>query len=224
MVTEGLYWLGLVDLGYLQPVTPAGGAAPANVVAVRLTDMGRWLLLGDPKPALPEEAGRVVIQPNFRIFAFDPIADRVLAQLDTFATRLNAERAIEYELSRETIYRALLAGQNVNQIKAWLVEVSGNPIPQNVERSLDEWQAAFRSNHHQTPRGGRTGGIAQSCKSTRCWRMSSIQSAILQRLSGTLVMVNAKKVDAVERAFFCPSTSCPRAAAGQKTPCGAALR
>ena len=37
VVTEGLYWLGLVDLGYLQPVTPAGGAAPANVVAVRLT-------------------------------------------------------------------------------------------------------------------------------------------------------------------------------------------
>ncbi len=159
VVAEGLYWLGLVDLGYLQPVTPAGGAAPANVVAVRLTDMGRWLLLGDPKPALPEEAGRVVIQPNFRIFAFDPIADRVLAQLDTFATRLNAERAIEYELSRETIYRALLAGQNVNKIKAWLVEVSGNPIPQNVERSLDEWQAAFDRNHHQAPRGRRTGGI-----------------------------------------------------------------
>ena len=31
---------------------------------------------------------------------------------------------------------------------------------------------------------------------------SSVQSAILQRLSGTLVMVNAKKVDAVERALL----------------------
>lgn len=200
VVTEGLYWLGLVDLGYLQPVTPAGGAAPANVVAVRLTDMGRWLLLGDPKPALPEEAGRVVIQPNFRIFAFDPIADRVLAQLDTFATRLNAERAIEYELSRETIYRALLAGQNVNQIKAWLIEVSGNPIPQNVERSLDEWQAAF---DRITIR--RHVAVVQAASPElidALLTVGSIQSAILQRLSGTLVMVNAKKVDAVERALL----------------------
>ena len=143
VVAEGLYWLGLVDLGYRQPQTQIGGAAPANVVAIRLTEMGRWLLTGGPQPAVPEEAGRVVIQPNFRIFAFDPIADRVLARLDTFATRLNAERAIEYEVTRDTIYRALLAGQNVNEIKSWLVGVSGNPIPQNVERNLDEWQAAF---------------------------------------------------------------------------------
>ena len=200
VVAEGLYWLGLVDLGYLQPVTPAGGAAPANVVAVRLTEMGRWLLLGDPQPALPEEAGRVVVQPNFRIFAFDPIADRVLAQLDTFATRLNAERAIEYELSRETIYRALLAGQNVDEIKAWLVDVSGNPIPQNVERSLDEWQAAF---DQITIR--RHVAVVQAASPElidALLAVSSVQSAILQRLSGTLVMVNAKKVDAVERALL----------------------
>lgn len=200
VVAEGLYWLGLVDLGYLQPVTPAGGAAPANVVAVRLTEMGRWLLLGDPQPALPEEAGRVVVQPNFRIFAFDPIADRVLARLDTFATRLNAERAIEYELSRETIYRALLAGQNADEIKAWLVDVSGNPIPQNVERSLDEWQAAF---DRITIR--RHVAVIQAASPElidALLAVSSVQPAILQRLSGTLVMVNAKKVDAVERVLL----------------------
>lgn len=200
VVTEGLYWLGLVDLGYLQPVTSTGGAAPANVVAVRLTEMGRWLLLGEPKPALPEEAGRVVIQPNFRIFAFDPIADRVLARLDTFATRLNAERAIEYELSRDTIYRALLAGKNVDEIKAWLVDVSGNPIPQNVERSLDEWQAAF---DRITIR--RHVAVVQAASPELIDALLAVESVnrvILQRLGDTLVMVNAKKVDAIERALL----------------------
>ena len=98
VLTEGLYWLGLVDLGYEEPVTPETSAAPAGAVAVRLTDMGRWLLLDGPMPEIPEEGGRVVVQPNFRIFAFDPISDAVLARLDSFASRQNAERAIEYEL------------------------------------------------------------------------------------------------------------------------------
>ncbi len=143
VLTEGLFWLGLVDLGYARPVTPGGGKAPDGLLAVRLTDMGRWLLLDGPAPAIPEETGRVVLQPNFRVFAFDPISDSVLARLDSFAVRLNAERAVEYEITRDSVYRAQLAGQDVGQIQAWLEQTTGAAVPQNVGRSLDEWQAAF---------------------------------------------------------------------------------
>ncbi|MGC8781936.1 MAG: helicase-associated domain-containing protein, partial [Anaerolineae bacterium] len=143
VLTEGLYWLGLVDLGYVRPVTPAGGAAPEGVQAVRLTDMGRWLLLDAEPPAIPAETGRVVVQPNFHIFAFDPISDAVLARLDSFATRLKAERAIEYELTVASVYRAQQAGQQVSEIIRWLEEVTGAPLPQNISRSLVEWQSAF---------------------------------------------------------------------------------
>src|SRR5512135_712587 len=101
--------------------------------------MGRWLLLGAEAPVIPAETGRVVVQPNFHIFAFDPIADSTLARLDAFATRLNAERAIEYELSRESVYRAQTAGMPVAAIRAWLEEVTEAPLPQNIARSLDEW-------------------------------------------------------------------------------------
>jgi hypothetical protein len=200
VVAEGLYWLGLVDLGYVQPASQSGGAAPDKVVALRLTDMGRWLLLDGPKPALPEEAGRVVVQPNFRIFAFDPIADSVLARFDTFAARLNAARAIEYEISRETIYRAMQAGQNVDAIKTWLVDVSGNPIPQNVERSLDEWQAAFE---RITIR--RRVAVLQAATPELLddlMALPIVKPAILRRLSATLVMVEASQVAAVERALL----------------------
>jgi hypothetical protein len=115
VLTEAPYWLGLLDLGYVlpgnpSPVQPAGGRAPAGAVAVRLTDMGRWLLLGETAPVIPAETGRVVVQPSFHIFAFDPIADSTLAHLDGFATRLKAERAIEYEITRESVYRAQLGG------------------------------------------------------------------------------------------------------------------
>ena len=66
-----------------------------------------------------------MLQPNFRIFAFDPISDSVLARLDSFAVRLNAERAIEYDITRESVYRAQLAGQTAGEIKAWLEQVTG---------------------------------------------------------------------------------------------------
>jgi hypothetical protein len=88
----------------------------------------------------------------------------------------------------------------VNKIKAWLVEVSSNPIPQNVERSLDEWQAAF---DRITIR--RHVSVVQAASPElidALLAVPSVQSAILQRLSGTLVMVNAKKVDAVEQALL----------------------
>ena len=57
VLTEGLYWLGLVDLGYAQQVTPQGGNAPAGLLAVRLTDMGCWLLAGDPSRPSPKRPG-----------------------------------------------------------------------------------------------------------------------------------------------------------------------
>jgi hypothetical protein len=116
--SEGLYWLGLVDLGYGQAVTPAGGSAPDGWSAVRLTDMGRWLLLGGPQPAIPEESGRVVLQPNFHVFAFDPcLRQRVWRAWTASLTRLNAERAVEFEITRDSVYRSQLAGQSVAAIK-----------------------------------------------------------------------------------------------------------
>ena len=143
VIAEGLHWLGLVDLGFDREYTPAGGEPRPPLAAVRLTEMGRWLLLDGPQPAIPVETGRVVLQPNHRIFAFDPISEAVLARLDSFATRLNAERAIEYELGQASVYRAQLEGQSVAEIKGWLEQVTGAALPQNVSRSLDEWGAAF---------------------------------------------------------------------------------
>ena len=200
VLTEGLYWLGLVDLGYAQPVIPQGGNAPAGLLAVRLTDMGHWLLAGGPEPTIPEETGRVVVQPNFRIFAFDPISDAVLARLDGFATRLNAERAVEYELSRESVYRAQLAGQGGGSIHAWLEQVTGAALPQNVSRSLDEWQAAFeRIVVH--PRVGWL-EVASPELADAVLADPRLAAAIVKRATPTGLIVRSDQVDALERALL----------------------
>lgn len=202
VLSEGLYWLGLVDLGYARPVTTVaqGGAAPEGVAAVRLTDMGRWLLLDGPAPEIPEESGRVVVQPNFRIFAFDPISDAVLARLDSFASRQNAERAIEYELTRETLYRAQLAGQGAGQIQAWLEQVTGAPLPQNVARSLAEWQAAFERITVRSRVGwveAAAPELIDALLSDRRWK-----KAIVKRATPTGLIVRADQIDELEQALL----------------------
>ena len=213
MLVEGLYWLGLVDLGYAFPATQNGGTAPAGLSAVRLTAMGRWLLLGEKKPEIPAETGHVVVQPNFHIFAFDPIADSVLAHLDSFAGRLNAERAIEYEITHEWIYRAQSAGMTVPELQAWLEEVTGAPLPQNVARSLEEWQAAFERILVR-PQVALLQAAAPELIASLC-ADPVLNRAIIKQVSPTAVLVRPEQVDLLERALL-SAGSCPHAAAVRK--------
>ncbi len=200
ILTEGLHWLGLLDLGYVRPVTAAGGAAPPGLQAVRLTDMGRWLLLDAAPPVIPAETGRVVVQPNFHVFAFDPISDAVLARLDSFASRLKAERAVEYEITRDSIYRAQQAGQQVSEIVAWLESTTGASLPQNVDRSLAEWQAAFE----QIVVRPRVGWLQTATPELADAVMadSALREGVVGRVGPTSLLLYADKVDAVERALL----------------------
>lgn len=199
VIAEGLHWLGLVDLGFDQEFTP-GSAPRPPLAAARLTEMGRWLLLDGPQPAIPEETGRVVLQPNYRIFAFDPISEGVLARLDTFAARLNAERAIEYELSQATVYRAQLEGQSVPEIKGWLEQVTGAALPQNVSRSLDEWAAAFERVVVRPRVGWVEAGSPELADALA--GDPAIAPVLIRRVSPTGFLVQADQVAAVERALF----------------------
>jgi hypothetical protein len=156
-------------------------------------------LLQAPPPAIPQETGRVVVQPNFHIFAFDPISDAVLARLDTFAVRQNAERAIEYVVSRESVYRAQLAGQAAGEIQAWLEQVTGAPLPQNVARSLAEWQSDFE----RIVIRGRVGWLETTAElAAALLDDPALQPAILRRISSTGLLVHADRMDELEQALL----------------------
>lgn len=129
-----LHWLGVVDLATTER---DGRAVPA---VLRLTSDGARLLRGEA-PGWPAEATNVVVQPNFQIFAFEPIDESIIQLLDRFADRVRAEQAIEYRLTRESVYRAQRAGTDAATVIATLERVSSVPLPQNVRRSLEEWGA-----------------------------------------------------------------------------------
>jgi hypothetical protein len=94
-----------------------------------------------PRPEIPEGGGRVIVQPNLHIVALDPVNDGLLVALDAFAERLTAERAVEYRLTRASVYAGQQAGWSAERIRAFLSEQTGADLPGNVARTLEEWQA-----------------------------------------------------------------------------------
>ena len=135
-----LFWMGLVDLGWEGPQTGASSA-------FRLNPLGLWLFKLGPPPQIPAEGGQVIVQPNLHIIALDPIQEATLINLDHFAERLTAERAVEYQLTRLSVYRGQQAGWDAPRIKEFLTAQTGIDLPANVARTLDEWQAQHERIH-----------------------------------------------------------------------------
>lgn len=131
VITEALHWLGLVDLGW----TPDDAAR-----AFRVTGAGAAILAGGT-PATVVQNPHVVIQPNFQIFAFEPTGEDVLFALDRIAERVRSEQVVEYHLTRESIYAAQRHGMEMADILGFLQQISSVPMPQNVQRTLEEWGA-----------------------------------------------------------------------------------
>jgi hypothetical protein len=150
VLLEPMHWMGLLDVGYIADrEADDSTASPVLPVAYRLTPAGAWVLGVGPEVDMPEERGRVVVQPNFELFALDPISDLTLARLDEFAERMSAERAIKYRLTRASVYRAQKRGWTARRIMDFLRELAqpahADPasLPQNVERTLQEWQGLY---------------------------------------------------------------------------------
>ena len=128
MLEGPLHALGIIDLG----------GTETRITAIRITEDGGRLLRGEPLPPVASESN-VVVQPNFQIFAFEPTNEDVLFKLDLIADRINADQAIEYELTRSSVQRALQTGIDTAAVIDFLATTSTVPLPQNVQRSIEEW-------------------------------------------------------------------------------------
>lgn len=128
VIAESLHMLGVVDLG----------GTDERITAFRITIDGARLLNGE-KLRTPPSQPQVIVQPNFQIVVMEPTGEDTLFRLDQMAERLRADRAIEYELTRDSVYRAQRAGLEADAIIAFLESVSTVGVPQNVRRTVEEW-------------------------------------------------------------------------------------
>jgi len=149
VVTEPLYWLGIVDVA-LEGATP---------LAFRITPLGLRLLRnlspqdGPDDPAAVEAHGRVIVQPNFDVLVYEPVSPLTLTELDRFATRQGTGNVLHYHLSRASLYKAQQGGLDAAAAIAFLERISGQDVPQNVRYSLLDWQ---RLHERLTVHGGVT--------------------------------------------------------------------
>lgn len=156
---EVLYPLGVIEHGAAindapEPAPPQRGRRAHNTPAapsqsplassfIRLTPLGQTLFQAAPPPPAAPTAARLVVQPNFQIMALGPVPLIWMAQIDRFAVRQSVDRgAVTYQLTRESVYQAQKLGLSLDQVMHFLEEHTASPLPQNVQRSLQEWGAA----------------------------------------------------------------------------------
>jgi hypothetical protein len=124
-----LHGFGILDLA----------EADEGLEAVRLSALGRHVFAEGPTPPEPS-GGRIILQPNFHILAFGPVPERDLLRLERFADRAATDRAMEFVLDAGSVYRAQRQGLGCAHVIAELRTLTEAEVPQNVLRSLEEWQ------------------------------------------------------------------------------------
>lgn len=134
-VLKELQQIGVVALGY-----PVPGEAPS---ALQLTPLARAHFTNQAVPA-SQNGGQVILQPDFQILAMGPVALSILANLERFATREKfAESVVAYRITREGAYQSFQRGESPETIRAFLEEATGQPAPQNIIRTLEEWGGQY---------------------------------------------------------------------------------
>ena len=133
---------------------PLGGAALGPLTdggaGFSLTDVGRYLLgeVDDFELDAPEETGEAVIQPNFEIVFLSPSPiDQMRAR--TFAAPTAALKSPQsvgtlFVIERASVQRAVMAGQDAEQVIAVAGDLSKQPLPANVTRQIRDWAADVR--------------------------------------------------------------------------------
>ncbi len=131
-VLKEMLMLGFVDIGY-------GQQPNAPPEAVRISELLHAHLTQQPWTQ-PQVQGQVVLQPDAQLLAIGPVPLRVLANLERVAVREKQDQGvITYRITRESIYQAFQHGETLAEIKGYLEDATGQPLPQNIARSLEEW-------------------------------------------------------------------------------------
>lgn len=133
-VLEGpLHWLGLVDLDALAGQPPlAYRLAPGGLA---LLGQGEW-----PPELRDQQAGRLIVQPNFDLVALAPLQETTLLFLDEVAERQSLEQVAQYRLTRARWLHALAQGASATTLIQRLEALAQAPLPQNLRYSLLEWE------------------------------------------------------------------------------------
>jgi len=197
-----LHWMGLLDTS----------SEKDRLLAFRINLSAAPVLHIKPDLEGTERAGsveeeeldaeyKVIVQPNFQVFALGPVPADILAKLEMFADRIKADRsAFEYLLSRQTVYRGQQDGIPVQEIVAFLEQTSSVPLPQNVLRTLREW-----GQRHERIVFHRSVSLLQAVTPDlleQLWDDAALQMHFQRRLTPTVALIRGGRWAAVQEALL----------------------
>ncbi|NBD36893.1 MAG: hypothetical protein GVY30_12965 [Chloroflexi bacterium] len=137
-ILEEMQRFGFISLGYEKGKDKEAARA---LTALQVSPIARALYQDEPLPK-EESAWQIVLQPDFQILAMGPVPLSVLAQLEQAAEREKVGKGvIEYRLTRKSVYQAFQRDLTEDRLREFLDEITEQPLPQNVARSLEEWGA-----------------------------------------------------------------------------------
>jgi len=141
-VLEELGALGIVDLGYATTGTEQAGH---ELIALRVAPLVRDYYTNRPAgSALSKEPWQVILQPDFQMLALGPVPLGILMNLEQFAEREKTDDSVvTYRVTRDKAYWAFQRQETAATILTYLEEATGQPAPQNVQRSLAEWHRQY---------------------------------------------------------------------------------
>lgn len=148
-------------------------------------------------PLVTEIAGRVIIQPNLDIIAYQPLTAPALFTLDRCASRGALERVAHYHLTKADVTRAQQGGWTEDEIVRRLEALSGKPLPGNVRVRLDDWTRAanrLRLTPNATLLTTATPELLEALLADR-----NARGWVLRRLGPALALVKSGELESVRR-------------------------
>ncbi len=121
--------LGLIEAAY----------RGKKLLAVRLTDVGEYVLKGTP---YEREKGRdsFFVLPNFEVTVFSTEMEyQKLFRLMLITEPVQTDVVSTFKISDKSVFEAIEIGLREDDILGFLEKESSKPIPQNVVRSITDW-------------------------------------------------------------------------------------
>ncbi len=109
----------------------------------QITQLGQQLLTPDALPVSPDQTRDrqriLIVQPNFEIVV---TTEQLLitAQLAMFTELRQAGVVRVYRMTEDSVRKGIQSGKSVSAWLEFLHNYSQNPVPGNVERTLEEWE------------------------------------------------------------------------------------
>jgi len=138
----------LVHLGLL-----AYGQLADGTAVLKVTPLGRELLLQEEGAEdEPEEAEAVrgepyvplILQPNFDLLVPQDGYERIAWELEEVTELIRVDTMRIHRLTKASVTRAFDLGWTGETVLDFLCEETGDMVPGNVERMIEQWESEFR--------------------------------------------------------------------------------